>query len=1048
MWFLYFILWLLGIAAGWVLRVSSSPFILEIQEHLFNNYLESQDARLQALGQLGLSLLNLSGPYGFFEPPLLWIVLWTLLMLFLWKRPRPRLPKKADPASQYLALWLYGIVAGWILLVTIPAMLDAVQTQPGRQYVYDRNPLLQAVSALVQAAADLVGPYGLFHSPLRWAALWTLLVLLLWSWRHLQRSSLPDPTIRRISFLLIWAVGGLLVALWGLPLIESIISGSGGAAVSPVSLLQDHSSVGGGRTLRVGDGPTPDDIPSLLALLSVWSLVVFLAYLYVGDGDPDGFHRRFLRPYQAVLATLAFVIVFTILANSFAYRGIQQRVQGLNAAERLLNQTVQSLSVTSNELHQTAGDFDQLLGTSIAQALRDEDEDGGTREAPTPRGVNPPANDSSVITIIRQSDGTRVFTRQEDVAPGQIYLAGSLVVSLARDTRNLACSALMQVWVVTQGDTGPSNGCDAGPTPPRSLASVSPVGTPVADPSSSVLASVEDVLEHTAMSTADMDNDATELEGKIPGPNPPDGQELTELGMEVRPYFGRLAIAGRDTADHAAIASSALAGRENRGTSVVLWVAAFYSSFVLLPWVLLLMFLYRKRRFRAVEIITDLERLDPSGKLLERALGMGEDASDPASQSTRTASGTPIVLTEPLMDTVRRVLDRAFSSKEYVLSVTLLTVLTAAGWFYFLYPRAGIGLAHHIYNESGILQMTQEIADNASPITMGFAGAYFFVSQMLLRRYLSGDLYPSAFLQASVRIIWVFTLSVALEVLLPDEGFFEFLGNLAPIVAFVAGVFPQEGFRVINLAVTTKIGELLNSTLKIFPEGTQPEKERLTTLDGIDIWVESRLLEENVENVQGMATAPIEQLVVGTFYPAGRIVNWVDQAIFKALCVDADSWCEELQGITVRTASSLLNVAGFDLARWPANATEEFCPTEEQLASTVKALENAQPGRDKELTTSILREMCKVIWPNQNLRYVLAYRAAALHDVTVEVARPQPASAPEPEVQPRTPDWEETPATLGAPDHKERDTTSGTPDRAKGSAWRWRWPRGQRSGGG
>ena len=178
-----------------------------------------------------------------------------------------------------------------------------------------------------------------------------------------------------------------------------------------------------------------------------------------------------------------------------------------------------------------------------------------------------------------------------------------------------------------------------------------------------------------------------------------------------------------------------------------------------------------------MEIVVDLNRLDPTKKLLQRALG---DEKPPQS------------LTDESVD---RLLARAFSNREYVLSVTLLTILNAAGWYYFVYPQAEIGIAKWVTDDAGIVQITEDLAANASPLTMGFAGAYFFVSQMLLRRYLSGDLYPSAFLQAAVRIIVVFTLSVAFAIL-----FNGLRTELLISLAFLAGVFPREGFRLISIA--------------------------------------------------------------------------------------------------------------------------------------------------------------------------------------------------------------------------------------------------------
>src|SRR5260370_40039302 len=72
----------------------------------------------------------------------------------------------------------------------------------------------------------------------------------------------------------------------------------------------------------------------------------------------------------------------------------------------------------------------------------------------------------------------------------------------------------------------------------------------------------------------------------------------------------------------------------------------------------------------------------------------------------------------------------------------------------------------------------------SSPLTYGFVGDYFWVFQMLLRRYLAGDLYPSAFIQAADRVIVVFFLSLVFAIL----SLISQLAGANACVAFLAGV--------------------------------------------------------------------------------------------------------------------------------------------------------------------------------------------------------------------------------------------------------------------
>jgi hypothetical protein len=90
----------------------------------------------------------------------------------------------------------------------------------------------------------------------------------------------------------------------------------------------------------------------------------------------------------------------------------------------------------------------------------------------------------------------------------------------------------------------------------------------------------------------------------------------------------------------------------------------------------------------------------------------------------------------------------------------------------------------------------------------------------------------------------------------------------------------------------------------------------LNRLDGLTVWHETRREEEDIENVHNMATADIVDLLVDTRIPAGRVIDWIDQAILwtqlgpdEATNADESSARRRLAKHGVRTASSLLKVA-------------------------------------------------------------------------------------------------------------------------------------------
>ena len=194
-----------------------------------------------------------------------------------------------------------------------------------------------------------------------------------------------------------------------------------------------------------------------------------------------------------------------------------------------------------------------------------------------------------------------------------------------------------------------------------------------------------------------------------------------------------------------------------------------------------------------------------------------------------------------------------------------------------------------------------------TPLTFAFLGAYFFAIQMLFRRYVRSDLRGSAYVAIVVRValavIGIWAIGGIVEAMSQDP-----LLDITPaqlcLLGFVIGVFPVVVWRVIR-------------SLRPRSSDSQfPDLESKFTLDGLDgltVWHQSRLEEEDIENIPNMATADIVDLLVNTRLPAGRIVDWVDQAILlthlRESSTESGPVAAELARHGVRTASSLLSVA-------------------------------------------------------------------------------------------------------------------------------------------
>jgi hypothetical protein len=88
----------------------------------------------------------------------------------------------------------------------------------------------------------------------------------------------------------------------------------------------------------------------------------------------------------------------------------------------------------------------------------------------------------------------------------------------------------------------------------------------------------------------------------------------------------------------------------------------------------------------------------------------------------------------------------------------------------------------------------------------------------------------------------------------------------------------------------------------------------LSAIDGLSVWHEARLDEEDIENVPNLATADIVDLMLNTKISPNRIIDWVDQAILL-LVVQPDTQGKprdieaKLDDNGIRTASALVTAA-------------------------------------------------------------------------------------------------------------------------------------------
>jgi hypothetical protein len=149
------------------------------------------------------------------------------------------------------------------------------------------------------------------------------------------------------------------------------------------------------------------------------------------------------------------------------------------------------------------------------------------------------------------------------------------------------------------------------------------------------------------------------------------------------------------------------------------------------------------------------------------------------------------------------------------------------------------------------------------------------------------------------------------------------------VVGFTIGVFPKVAWQVVQTAFRQITGLVVKGLRTDSP---------LSALDGLTVWHEARLEEEDIENIPNMATTDVVELFLNTRIPPNRLIDWVDQAIlYTHLSPGGDEKDRgakeleeqrrrELRSLGVRTATSLVELPVRDPATRRVLASRKLDP--------------------------------------------------------------------------------------------------------------------------
>lgn len=335
---------------------------------------------------------------------------------------------------------------------------------------------------------------------------------------------------------------------------------------------------------------------------------------------------------------------------------------------------------------------------------------------------------------------------------------------------------------------------------------------------------------------------------------------------------------------------------EDRQLGVKLFAVGFFSG---LPAWLYWLFIARRGPALWDEYVLNLHRLgiDRPGALPEPARSslfhamwrrdidsLGTTPLDPAENLYRKKF-------EGVFGQVAHDPTRSIFGTDNALPVIFSTILISVGWAIVVQPESVFGFP--VLPKFAPADARVPVAE----LRFAFIGAYFYVLQMLVRRYYSNDLKAGAYVNATVRVIVVILLTWILGSVWTGEDSQPWRFG----VAFTVGVLPDVGWQLLQRAIKMPLAAATDAFKQRYPLGE---------LDGFNLWYEGRLLEEGVEDMQTLVTANLVDLLLHTRVPVERIIDWIDQAVLYLHLPPGDepgTPRARLRHYGIRTATDLLD---------------------------------------------------------------------------------------------------------------------------------------------
>lgn len=277
--------------------------------------------------------------------------------------------------------------------------------------------------------------------------------------------------------------------------------------------------------------------------------------------------------------------------------------------------------------------------------------------------------------------------------------------------------------------------------------------------------------------------------------------------------------------------------------------------------------------------------------------------------------------------------------------IGITTLLILLGWTLVFFP---------------IPETTDSFLPNPTPLAYGFLGAYIFGLASLIRQYVTNDLQLRYYASLSVRYLTVMVLAWLVAFFVPA---------LAPniseeyllVISFTLGIFPSLGLRLVQRVTTTLLGIAYKGFDEDYP---------LSDLDGLNAYHEDRLTLEGIENIHGLISTNIIDLMLKTRFPTEQIVDWIDQGLLR---IHAHDYYPQFLKNGLRTATDFLDSYAGTAYPTPESKREWRQRLAQLIDSKAKG-SPATPENQLALTLTFLETVDLALRSDPNLYHIRYWR--------------------------------------------------------------------------